>query len=86
MTDYDETTRRVYNCIRGQTNAVQGEWTSVEQVKVILGTAGFDPGDIQQALDELVRDELLQADDGEYHPVDADYRIPYPGEINTAMR
>jgi len=77
MTDFSEVERRVYNTIRANTN--ESSWIDLDHLKIHL--KAFDGSEIQQAVHDLYRADMIEVDEGRYRPTDSKRRIPHPGEI-----
>jgi len=78
MTDFSTVERRVYNTIRANIGH-ESQWIDLDHLKIHLRE--FEGSEIQQAVHDLYRADMIEVDEGRYRPADPERRIPHPGEI-----
>lgn len=82
MTDFSTVERRVYNTIRANTTGSESAWIDLDHLKIHLRE--FDGSEIQQAVHDLYRADMIEVDEGRYRPSDPERRILHPGEIQKS--
>jgi len=79
MSEFSQRERRVYETVRKNVAPDTDQRIPVRHIGVHLHR--LEAHKIQQAVHDLVRADMLDADQGRVRPVDPDRRIPHPGEV-----
>lgn len=76
-----EVERAVLDRLIATDNPKQGEWTSLQHIKLPL-VPRYEVGDVESALNSLEQSNTIESQDGEYRILPGSRRMTHPGEVS----